>query len=241
MRFQNLLYTLFLLAGLVINPATSQASLVGLSPKLPTIEFSGSGIINYSASTGIFNLSATPSTLFSLAPFIFTDIPGTTNDNIKNLSIQFQTDNTGNLLTSNNSQPDLVIIGSIDTDGDGIVDLSGTLLTGKAVHFGFLNNISNGDDVFDIQLNTITGALAYLYDEQDLAVRIISEVSAGYPNAFNNSFSHSWQGQAKGVIGSTDPLDTPIAMPIPATLWLSISALGILLPYTRRSRLQQQK
>ncbi|RLA21700.1 MAG: hypothetical protein DRQ62_09160 [Gammaproteobacteria bacterium] len=238
MKLQNPIHTLCLILGLAIAPSTSHALLLGLSPELPTIDFSGSGMIDYNASTGIINISGDPSTLFSVEPFIFAELQGVVGvDNIKNIKLKFQVDNSGNLIPSDISLPDLVIIGSIDMNGNGTTDHSGTLLTANVMQFGFLNGMSNGDDVFDLRLNSINGALAYLYSEQDLAARVISEVSTVYSNPFDNSFNADWQGQAKGVIGSTAPTaGGTLSTPIPPAFWLWTGAIALILPSVRRNK-----
>ena len=99
----------------------------------------------------------------------------------------------------------MVITGSIDTDGNGSADYTGTLLTAEVTQFGWLNGASGASDTFDLRLNTIGGALSYLYTDQDLAVNVLSEPSAEYPTPFDGSFNADWLAQAKGVVGSAYP------------------------------------
>lgn len=238
MRLKNSIYLCCLMIWLSLSPSISQAHLLGLTPNLPTIDFSGSGIIDYNADTGIIEVSGDPSTLFAIEPFIFANILNTQANNAKNINIRFQVDHNGNFISDDTNIADMIILGSIDINGDGSIDHSGTLLTAEVLDFGFFNSEANGDDVFDLQLNNINGELAFLYSDQDIAVRIISEASIEYNNAFNNSFSSSWQGQAKGVIGSTNPFITdPIPTPIPAAFWLWASALTVFFPYLRRIKM----
>ncbi|OAI15049.1 hypothetical protein A1359_10080 [Methylomonas lenta] len=230
MKPQPLLTTL-ILAALSIMPHSASATLVGLSPNLPTIDFSGSGMIDYNASSGIVTITSQPSTLFSIDPFIFSNILDTDENTTRGLSITFRVDSNGNLIPNNTNQPDLIIIGAVDTDFDNITDYSGTLLTAKVMQFGYQNGTSGGDDTFDLQLDAISGALAYLYGGQSLASLVISEVSSAYNTPFNNSFNNNWQGQAKGVIGF---LVSTVAVPIPAAFWLWIGALATTLSFVRR-------
>jgi len=236
MRLSRPLYLFALVIWYTLVPSSSQASLLGLTPNLPTIDFSGSGMINYAPDSGIIELTGDPSSLFAVEPFIFANFMGTGVNNNKNIKIKFLVDNFGNVITGDSSSPDMIILGSIDTDGDGISDHNGTLLTAEVLDFGFLNGSPNTDDVFDLHLNNVKGALAYLYNDQDLAIRIISEASIEYDNAFDNSFSTYWQAQAKGVIGATAPLAIdPIPTPIPPALWLWMAAMLTLLPGVKRA------
>lgn len=233
MKQQPLLATLILAAALSITPQLASATLVGLSPNLPTIDFSGSGTIDYNASSGILTITGQPSTLFSIDPYIFSDILDADENTVRSLSISFYVDSNGNLIPNNTNQPDLIIIGAVDTDFDNITNYSGTLLTAKVMQFGYQNGASGGDDTFDLQLDAIDGALAYLYGGQSLASLVISEVSSAYNTPFNNSFNHNWQGQAKGVIGF---LVSAVAVPIPAAFWLWAGALATMLSFVRREK-----
>jgi len=236
MRLSRPLYLFALVIWYTLVPSSSQASLLGLTPNLPTIDFSGSGIIDYSPDTGIIELTGDPSSLFAVEPFIFANFMGTGVNNNKNINIKFLVDNFGNVITGDSSSPDMIILGSIDTDGDGISDHNGTLLTAEVLNFGFLNGLATTDDVFDLHLSNVNGALAYLYNDQDLGIRIISEASIEYDNAFDNSFNTFWQAQAKGVIGATAPLAfDPIPTPIPPALWLWMAAMLTLLPGVKRA------
>lgn len=234
MKLLYLVHSVCLSIALTI-PITSHATLLGLSPELPIIDFSGSGTIEYNANNGIVRLSADPSTLFSIDPFIFTPILGTGTNSIKSLNIQFQVDSLGNIITGNSTIPGLILKGSIDTNNDGVFDHSGTLLTAEVIQFGYQNGISNGDNLFDLRLNFLDGSLLPFYSNQDMAVRIISESSTEYSNPFNNSFTSSWQGQAKGVLGLT-PSAPHTSVPITSPIWLWMSVLPVLFPPLRRAK-----
>lgn len=231
MKPKQRLITLCLTATLSMTPHLAYATLVGLSPNLPTIDFSGSGTIDYNASSGILTITGQPSTLFSIDPFIFSDILDADENTARSLNITFHVDSNGNLLPNNTNQPDLIIIGAVDTNFDNITDYSGTLLTAKVMQFGYQNGTSSGDDTFDLQLDAIDGALAYLYGGQSLASLVISEVSSAYNSPFNNSFNNNWQGHAKGVIGF---LASAVTVPIPPAFWLWAGALGATLSFVRR-------
>jgi hypothetical protein len=223
-----------MIAGFSLIPTSAQATLIGLSPFLPTIDFSGSGNISYQANSGVVSINANPSTLFSSNPFIVSEIQNTLDNTPRALSIQFQVDNFGNLIQNNTLTPSLTLIGSVDLDGDNIADHSGILLTANATQFGFLDN-PEGDDKFDLSLNAIGGSLAYLYAGQNLASLVISEASHAYTNSFNGSFNADWQAQATGIIGLL-PLEPSAPVPVPPAFWLWTGALASLFPGLKRIR-----
>ncbi len=210
---------------------TTQAALIGVTPGLPTISFSAEGMIEYQLHNNRISLNASPSSLFSISPFILQPIYDVNSQQSKSLELHFQVDQNGLLLPDNSNQADLLLSGAIDTNNDGIFDYSGTLLSADVSEFGFFNDPDNNDDIFDLRLNNVQGLLSYLYLDHSLEARIISENSVNYDNAFNNSFNNSWQAQATGVIGIGTVLDsTPTAVPLPAAIWLWLGALLSLLP-----------
>ncbi|MGY6276098.1 hypothetical protein [Methylomonas sp. MgM2] len=229
MKVRSFVTVSSILATIGIAPTQAQATLIGLTPELPTIEFGASGHISYQASTGLVTISGTPGTLFSIDPFINGVISGVQNEIPKNLSIQFKVDGNGNLTPNDSTSPNLTIIGSVDTNFDNIVDFSGTLLTANVTQFGYFDGVS-GNDQFDLSLNSIGGELAFLYSGQSLAASVISFASQAYPNPFSGSFSSDWQGQASGVIGLL--LSSPV--PVPPSFWLWAGALSSIIPGIKR-------
>lgn len=221
-----------MIVGFGLIPASAQAALIGLSPFLPTLDFSGSGNISYQANSGVVSISAEPSTLFSFNPFIASEIQHALDNTPRALSIQFQVDNYGNLIPNNTLAPSLILTGSVDIDGDSVADHSGILLTANITQFGFLDNPS-GDDKFDLSLDSIGGSLAYLYAGQNLASLVISEASHTYTNSFSGSFNADWQAQAKGIIGLL-PLESSAPVPVPPAFWLWAGALASLFPGIKR-------
>lgn len=208
MTLRKLFIALYLAVGMLLVPALSHAALLGLSPSEPTVDFAGSGIIDYNATTGVVLISGTPATLFQSSPFLFGEVLGTGVDDERIITVQFTVDSAGHLL-SYGTEPDLIIKGSIDVNFDGIVDYDGVLLAAKVIQFGFENGAGTAGDIFDLRLSNVSGALAPLYIGKDLAIRVDSEVSAEFPNAFNGSFGTSFTGQAKGIVGAIDPM--PVA------------------------------
>ena len=203
MTFNKLTFALLLSASLM--PAFSDAALLGLSPSEPTVDFGGSGIIDYNASTGVVLVSGTPATLFQSSPFLFGEILGTGLDDERVITLQFTVDSAGHLMSSG-VEPDLVIKGSIDTNFDGVVDYDGVLLSAEVTQFGFENGAGAAGDLFDLRLGIVSGSLAPLYLGKDLAIRVDSEVSAEFLNPFNGSFINSFTAQAAGVAGAIEPM-----------------------------------
>ncbi len=225
--------TLLLLQLVLISlySPSSRASLIGANPGLPTISFSAEAMIEYHFHNSRISINASPSSLFSVTPFILQPVLDINSVQSKTLEISFQVDHNGVLLVDNSNQRNLLLSGAIDSNSDGIIDYSGTLLTAEVTAFGFFNDPDRNDDIFDLRLDNVKGSLAFLYQDHSLEARIISESSLLYANAFNGSFNHSWQAQAKGVLGIGVALDSPPApVPLPAAIWLWAGALLSLLP-----------
>ena len=205
MNLRKLLRACCLTAGVFLGAATAHAGLIGLTAAEPTVDFFASGVVSYDADTGLVTISGTPATLFRSDPFLFGPVLGTGPDDERLITVQFRVDTSGSLVSGVDG-PDLIIKGSIDVDFDGVADYDGVLLEAEVTQFGFENGASGGDDVFDLRLHNISGALAPLYAGDDLAMRIVSAVTAEYPNPFNGSFTADFIGQAQGIVGAVDPV-----------------------------------
>lgn len=211
MKTKHALAACAMAAGIAVAPTFAHAELLGLTPAEPTLDFGGAGVIDYDATTGTVTISGVPATLFQSDPFIFGEVLGTGPDDEKTVTLQFRVDASGQFVSGVDG-PDLIVKGSIDTDFDGVANYDGVLVQGEVSHFGFTDGGSEGDDGFDVRLHLDTaapGALAPLYAGKDLAVRVVSEVSAEFPNPFGGGFGADFVGQAKGVIGTVDPLPPP--------------------------------
>lgn len=204
MRIRKSLTALAVAIGLACGTIPAQATLIGLTPSEPALEFGASGIVSYDAATGIVTISGVPATLFRNDPFLFGEVVGTGPDDEKLITIRFRVDAAGNLVSGVDG-PDLVVTGAIDVDFDGVADYEGVLLEAEVLQFGFENGAA-GDDFFDLRLGSVGGALAPLYVGGDLALRVVSEASTEYPNPFGGSFAANFVGLAKGAIGATEPL-----------------------------------
>jgi len=97
---------------------------------------------------------------------------------------------------------DLIIAGEVDLDGDGIVDVSGTLLTGEVGQFGFLDSGAGSfTDLYDFRFYVTGGQLASLYTNNDLGIVVTSENST-----FDGTCGGAFNGDAKGVAGAIAPI-----------------------------------
>lgn len=200
MKIRNVLASIALTACL--SPAMALAALLGVATSEPTLDFSGSGMIDYNATTGIVTISGTPATLFQNDPFIYGEVLGTGVDDERFITIEFKVDTLGNVVDGTAA---LTVKGSIDTNFDSVADYDGVLLQADVDAFGFQEGGAS-DDVFDLRLTNVTGALAPLYAGKDLAVVVNSENSTEFPTPFSGGFAANFTGQAKGVLGAVDPV-----------------------------------
>ncbi|MEN6458982.1 MAG: SdrD B-like domain-containing protein [Thermoguttaceae bacterium] len=167
-------------------------ALVGVSPAFPTITYDAQGPLSYDADAQAltFELSATP--------LQFRQSSATPNRAISTPSsfhISIYVDNQGQLL-GGSSGSDLIVTGNIDVNGDGVIDYSGTLLTGEVTQFGYSDS-GTTTDLFDFRFTPTGGALASLYSGKDIGVKTTSESST-----FAGSFATSFVGYVKGTLGS---------------------------------------
>jgi hypothetical protein len=208
---------LALTAAMVLGSVPANAALLGLSAAEPTIGFGGAGVMDYNAATGLLTISAEPSLLFRSDPFLFAAINGSSvsingqppNDE-KLISVQFKVDTQGNLVSGVAGAADFQVIGSIDIDGDDVVDFDGVLLQGEITQFGFLDGGAGGNDQFDLRFNTVSGLLASYFAGSDLAMTVIGTVSTEFASPFNGSFTSDFTGSAEGQLGITTPLQPPL-------------------------------
>ncbi len=176
------------LAVVLLTAPLSQGALINPVLAPPIISYDSNGQITFDAGTGQFNVDATPLTVtFPDSSFAFVDAP-------RALRIRLLVDG-GGVASSNGGTDDLVIEGSIDADGDTVVDYSGTLLTGKIHAFGFLDT-GTAVDSFDFLFDVTGGSMAALFTGGRIGVTLTSENST-----FADSFLTHFAGKAKGNVG----------------------------------------
>lgn len=173
--------------GLGLWAGAAQAALLNSTLAAPTIAYDSGGTMTFDASSGALNVDATPlAILFADSSLAFVDAPR---------SMQIRLLVNGGAASSNGDSDDLMVQGSIDADGDGNPDYSGTLLTGKIVAFGYEytgTTVSSFDYIFAVT----GGSMAGSYPSGYVGVTQTSENST-----FTGSFAVNFAGQAKGNIG----------------------------------------
>ena len=194
---------------LVTGAPPARAALLGLAASEPTIDFGGAGVIDFNAATGILTISGQPSSLFRSDPFLLAIVNGATADDEKLVSVQIKLDGNGTLV-SGVTGADLSIKGAVDLDGDGVNDFDGILLQAEATQFGFLDGGQGGNDQFDLRFNAVSGLLAGYFAGSDLVMTVVSEISTEYSTPFAGTFTSDFTGQAKGLVGITTPLQSPL-------------------------------
>lgn len=160
---------LCLAAGLALMSNLSQAIPQGLTANTPTIDFPGPGIIEYDQTTDRITISGVPSSLLSTSPLIMGEILRASADDIKDITITFNVNASGQLVANDTTLPDLVVNGSIDTDG--IANYNGEVLIAEVTQFGFANGTAWGVDTFDLRVNNIGGSLAFRLLAQSTSTR----------------------------------------------------------------------
>ncbi len=165
------------------------------------------GMISFDPTTGI--LSTDPTQTFSLQLILQDgDQPIYFDNYAAPLSISIQLDQNGNLIENSSDNPDLTITGSITIPGVG--SYSGVLLTAHVTEFGY--QAANGQDIsynsFDFRFTITGGALAFLWDGDDLGVSFQFNPT-GDNETFTGSFTSYFYGYFTDTrIGGIQP--TPL-------------------------------
>lgn len=170
-------------------------SLTPVVPTYPIITYNSTGVLTYDSQSEHLDITATA--------LFFRQGATTTPHAVggaHSVALHVMVDNNGQL-AGGVAGDDFVVAGDIDTDGDGIVDKSGILLTGEVRQFGF-QDISTTDK-FEFVFAVTGGQLASLYAGQDIGMTVSSEHSS-----FAGSFTTNFGGGAKGNIGSTNTVFT---------------------------------
>jgi protocatechuate 3,4-dioxygenase beta subunit len=175
-------------------------TLVGILPNFPLTFYNSTGQFNYQTSTEALDMTATPLAFMASAASTPTPITGPAN-----VAIHALVDHSGNLV-GGNGNPDFQMSGSVDANGDGIADYTGTLLTGKILQFGYQYNSGTSTAQFDFRFLCTGGSMSLLFAGMDIGVAMASENS----NSFTGSFQTDFNGGAKGTVGPVSPLPTSI-------------------------------
>ncbi|HTQ39236.1 MAG TPA: SdrD B-like domain-containing protein [Pirellulales bacterium] len=165
-----------------------------MSPSFPIVQFDSTGVVDYNASTNVFSMTGSPLSFKSSASSPIQPITSP-----RNVSIQIDVDNSGKLI-NDGQLVDFTVTGNIPANPS----LSGTLLTGKIIEFGYANT-GGGNSAFDFVAIPLGGTLFSMYAGQDVG---ITEASESTTNSVPfTDFTTNFHTGAKGTIG-TIPLAT---------------------------------
>jgi hypothetical protein len=201
-------------------------SLLGLSLGYPQITFDQVGVTSYNAGTDLFHTDATP-LRFRMSP---TSTPRNITGGTKNFEIEIYVNQSG-AFTGGVAGHDLIVTGSLDIDGNGSIDYSGTLLTGEGAQFGFLDN-PGSTDTFDFRFHVSGGALASFYAGMDLGVFL------NVPNStFSNNFGVNFGGGGSGTLGAIAPsYEEPVPEPQSLIVFSLVATGSVAAGVLRRKR-----
>jgi hypothetical protein len=163
-------------------------TLLGIDPGFPLTVYNSTGHLEYNPGTQAFDLTATP--LAFKASLL--DAP-TAVEAPASMALHIRVNSAGEVVGGVVGD-DLVVTGSIN---DGTINVSGVLLTGEIVDFGFAD--SGATDSYDFRFVVTGGALASLFAGKDIGITTTSEQST-----FTGSFQTAFEGGAKGNIGTVD-------------------------------------
>lgn len=196
LRNATILAGLVLGLGLGLGLATgASATLLNPPMTFPLLSFDSGGTTTYNAAADAFLVSANPIAIRlgpPQSPQFITPAP----DGGEFFRIAIEVDSSGNLVGGNPGD-DLSVFGQVDLNGDSVIDAAGSLLTGEVTGFGFQNN--GATDLYDFTFH-VTGGLLQSFFTPDVGVAMQSEAST-----FNGSFQDSFDGRAKGTLGSLVP------------------------------------
>ncbi|WP_419194230.1 SdrD B-like domain-containing protein [Novipirellula herctigrandis] len=188
---------------------------------MPNLSANNTGTVQYDSTSNTFTATATPLLFVDQFSFPF----GTAIQSPKSYDLQFQVDENGSLI-SGVPGPDFILTGEIDIDSDETIDVSGTLLTGEVIGFGFQDSGSASSiDAFDLRLSVtggeLTGAGQFLsggserpayFLGKDIGMKISSDVLISdsiSAKPFTGSFTVDFNGGNKSLFGPTEPLAVP--------------------------------
>lgn len=211
------------IAALVLASLSSaNADLIGVTPGFPLVQFENltQSAVNYDPATQAFNFSASPGAI----AFTATD-PGTLVDLLKSLTINITVDHTGALVTGDHG---------FDLQGtlNGAPGLSGTLLTGNVMRFGWsvystpgagtsTYNYSDNIGYYDFDILVTGGALKDYFPGSHVGMFAYGGTTS------TGDFTTGFTGYNVGIAGA-------LATPEPTTWVLLTMGLVCCVPFYRR-------
>jgi hypothetical protein len=206
--------------GDLVNP--------GFVPNAPAIEADFANL-SYNASTKVFDVSVNDPNLLTYFTQQFFPLGGFFDPAVPaSLDINLLVDNNGNFKANGLG---ITLTGAIDVDGDGIDDVSGTLLNGTVTAFGSQTAgppTRSFDGLFDI-----TGGLL----SQTIDLSTGGTLFGGFPVGATGGFLLAAENVTSGILGNfaasfssdsvkVDPISTVV--PEPGGLVLVLSGIVIL-------------
>lgn len=177
--------------AIAVTGSIAGAALLGNAIGFPRIVFQSG---NANITSGLVQITSAPVILQVepiVAPVFINPVPSA----YETFNLEFSVDSSCNL-AGGAAGDDLFIFGEVDLGGDL---RSGTLLVGEVTDFGSLD--AGSTDLFELRVEVTGGALADLYTDHDLGIIVQSENSS-----FSGDCSQDSTGEAKGTLGSTDPI-----------------------------------
>lgn len=183
------------MAGLAASQqASATAGLLGVELLKPYTVYDSTGVTTYNHSTDLLTANAT------LLASQFDGVSVLLPLGSATISMNVKVNSYGRV-TGGVSGPDLLMTGTIDVNGDGVPEYTGTLLTGEVQSFGSLE--AGATDQFDLVFSVTGGSMAGLYAKK-VGVTLTVENST-----FTGSFCQNFSGGAKGTVGNQDGDDCP--------------------------------
>lgn len=135
----------------LLEPRT-MLSLGAIVPAFPQFTYDSTGVVNYSPTTEVFDLTATPLSFQTSA----------TSSSLRvldgrSLAIQIHVDNSGNLLVMPGDG--LTVTGAVTVNSQAY---TGTLLTGTITDFGFIHGSSQSIDTYYFRFRPVDGSIGIL-------------------------------------------------------------------------------
>ena len=172
-------------------------TLLGISPTTPEFTYDSTGVVNYTASSDTFLLTANPLTFSNVNP------PPHVVVAPRGVTVDLEIDNSGNLVAGSGTTTDLIVDGTVQPNGASGPTDSGQLLTGEITAFGYAGTGTNS--AFDMRFTVTGGLMASYFAGDDIGMTVSAENSSNFDDNFDVNFT----GGAKGTIGNIPMRATP--------------------------------
>ncbi|MGJ8639511.1 MAG: hypothetical protein ACSHYA_08965 [Opitutaceae bacterium] len=192
-------------AGAVVATSTVSYGL-DLILDSPLLTGDNTGETTFDPNTNLYVAVSTPQSMLvgeTTLQYIFAD--STTGDQY--IKIQFTIDVATGVIDGVAGN-DFEVVGALDQNGDFIPDVSGVLLAGEIVDFGYANEGTT--DTYEYSIEITGGLIADSYPTGYFGLVNVSENSS-----FEGSFDVAFEGQGKFIGGSIEAPEEPEPEPEP--------------------------